>query len=133
MLRPNIWVEKIEKLPCRVQGWLRLSAARTRSTIGPKLFRPDFSKMGELRRRREGGRGGGAIATESWPIWATTEYAAACLRHIQSKFYFYNRSAPAQRIFFVSVLRLIFCAPTLFAARVNALHSFYEPVPKIQI
>ena len=58
MLRPNIWVEKIENSPCRVQGWLRLSAARSGSDWS-KSFPSDFSKMGELRRRRrgEGGRG----------------------------------------------------------------------------
>ena len=58
MLRPNIWVEKIENSPCRVPGWLRLSAARSGSDWS-KSFPSDFSKMGELRRRRrgEGGRG----------------------------------------------------------------------------
>ena len=134
MLRPNIWVEKIEKLPCRVQGWLRLSAARTRSDWS-KTFPARFFENGRV--EEEEGRGGGATATESWPIWATTEYAAAaCFRHIRSKFYSsYNRfPAPEpQRIFFVSVLMLIFCAPALFAARVNALYTFYGPVPKIQI
>ena len=74
MLRPNIWVEKIEKLPSRVEGWLRLSAARTRSDWS-KTFPARFFENGRV----EGGGGkggGGATATESWPIWATTEYAA---------------------------------------------------------
>ena len=112
MLRPNIWVEKIENSPCRVQGWLRLSAARTRSDWS-KTFPARFFENGRV--EEEEGRGGGATATESWPIWATTEYAA-CLRHIQSKFYFYNRRslAPPQRIFFVSVLMLDFLCPGSF-------------------
>ena len=92
MLRPNIWVEKIENSPCRVQGWLRLSAARTRSDWS-KTFPARFFENGRVEEEEGGGKGGRGTATESWPIWATTEYAAACLRHIQSKFYFYNRSA----------------------------------------
>ena len=66
---------------------LRLSAARTRSDWS-KTFPARFFENGRV--EEEEGRGeGGATATESWPIWATTEYAAACLRHIHSKFYFY--------------------------------------------
>ena len=56
MLRPNIWVEKIEKLPCRVQGWLRLSAARTRSDWS-KTFPARFFENGRV--EEEEGRGGG--------------------------------------------------------------------------
>ena len=114
MLRPNIWVEKIENSPCRVPGWLRLSAARSGSDWS-KSFPSDFSKMGELRRRRRGEGGRGApLARESWPIWATTEYAA-CLGSILSKFYLDNRSpAKLGRIFFVSVLMLTFLCPRPF-------------------
>ena len=136
MLRPNIWVEKIEKLPSRVEGWLRLSAARTRSDWS-KTFPARFFENGRVEEEEGGGEGGEG---HCYRIVANLGHdriccPAACLRHIQSKFSSYNRfPAPLpQRIFFVSVLMLIFCAATLFAARVNALHTFYGPVPKIQI
>ena len=87
--------------------------------------------MGELRRRREGGRG------HCYRIVANLGHDRICCcvpqTHSVKILLLQPFRSPAQRIFFVSVLRLIFCAPTLFAARVNALHSFYEPVPKIQI
>ena len=118
MLRPNIWVEKIEKLPSRVEGWLRLSAARTRSDWS-KTFPARFFENGRVE-----GRGGGGRRGHCYRIVANLGHdriccPAACLRHIQSKFSSYNRfPAPLpQRIFFVSVLMLIFCAR----------HSFCPP------
>ena len=103
--------EKTEKLVCR-SGWLRLSAARTRSDWS-KTFPARFFENGRVE-EEEGRGGGGATATESWPIWATTEYAA-CLGSILSKSYLDNRSpAKLQRIFFVSVLMLTFLWPGPF-------------------
>ena len=53
MLRPNIWAKKTEKLVCR-SGWLRLSAARTRSDWS-KTFPGQFFENGRV--EEEEGRG----------------------------------------------------------------------------
>ena len=78
-------------------------------------FSVRFFENGRVEKEEEGGRGKGrTTATESWPIWATTEYAA-CLGSILSKFYLDNRSpAKLGRIFFVSVLMLTFLCPLPF-------------------
>ena len=61
-------------------------------------FSVRFFENGRVEKEEEGGRGKGrTTATESWPIWATTEYAA-CLGSILSKSYLDNRSPAGQTL-----------------------------------
>lgn len=115
MLRPNIWVEKIENSPCRVQGWLRLSAARSGSDWS-KSFPSDFSKMGELRRRRRGEGGRGAPLLQNRGQFGPRQNMLRvsdpfCQNPTSTTV---PQPAKLQRIFFVSVLMLTFLWPRSF-------------------